>query len=129
MPTYFDELLDRFHAYLRGVDDALVRDAVARIDWNMAARALEPHPLPCVDQLDRIGEHLPRQLKIAFGTPIQKIPALQIIRVSFDVIRRRLADRLLFLRQQFHLELLHDRTGNFVLDGENIGQIAIKARY
>ena len=59
MPTYFDELLDRFHAYLRGVDDALVRDAVARIDWKMPARALEPHPLPCVDQLDRIGELAP----------------------------------------------------------------------
>ena len=56
MPTYLSELLDRFHAYLRGMDDALVRDAVARIDWNMPARALEPHPLPCVDQLDRIAE-------------------------------------------------------------------------
>jgi mannose-6-phosphate isomerase-like protein (cupin superfamily) len=59
VPKYFDELLDHFHAYLRGVDDALVRDAVARIDWNLPARALEPHPLPCVDQLDRIVDLAP----------------------------------------------------------------------
>lgn len=59
MPTYFDELLDRFHAYLRGVDNALVRDAVARIDWTMPAHPLEPHRLPCLDQLDRIAELAP----------------------------------------------------------------------
>ncbi|MBA1139298.1 dimethylsulfonioproprionate lyase family protein [Mesorhizobium neociceri] len=59
MLTNFDELLDRFHAYLRGVDNALVRDAVARIAWNMPARSLEPHRLPCLDQLDRIAELAP----------------------------------------------------------------------
>lgn len=59
MPTNFDELLDRFHAYLRGVDNALVRDAVGRIDWNMLARPLEPHPLPCLNLLDRIAELAP----------------------------------------------------------------------
>lgn len=59
MPTYFDELLDRFHAYLRGVDNALVRDAVTRIGWNMTARVLEAHPLPCLGLLDRIVKLAP----------------------------------------------------------------------
>ena len=59
MPTHFDELLDRFHGYLRGVDNMLVRDAVARSAWNMPARALEPHPLPCLGRLDRIVELTP----------------------------------------------------------------------
>ncbi|MGX5847005.1 dimethylsulfonioproprionate lyase family protein [Mesorhizobium sp. PL10] len=59
MPTYFDQLLDRFHVYLRGVDNALVRDAVARIAWTMPARPLEPHPLPCVGLLDRIVKLAP----------------------------------------------------------------------
>ena len=42
MTTKFDDLLGRFHGYLASVDDALVRDAVARIGWAMPARALEP---------------------------------------------------------------------------------------
>ncbi|RWM23221.1 MAG: transcriptional regulator [Mesorhizobium sp.] len=59
MTTNFDELLERFHAYLETFDDALVRDAVARIDWAMPARPLEAHPLPCLRQLDRIVELAP----------------------------------------------------------------------
>jgi hypothetical protein len=57
--TNFDELLERFHAYLETFDNALVRDAVARIGWVMPARRLEPHPLACLRQLDRIVELAP----------------------------------------------------------------------
>ncbi|RUU26595.1 MULTISPECIES: dimethylsulfonioproprionate lyase family protein [unclassified Mesorhizobium] len=56
MTTNFDELLKRSHATLETFDDALVRDAVARIGWAMPARPLEPHPLACLRQLDRIVE-------------------------------------------------------------------------
>ncbi|RWK53685.1 dimethylsulfonioproprionate lyase family protein [Mesorhizobium sp.] len=59
MTTNFDELLERFHATLATFDDALVRDAVARIGWAMPARRLEPRPLACLRQLDRIVELAP----------------------------------------------------------------------
>ncbi|SIT59772.1 Transcriptional regulator [Mesorhizobium prunaredense] len=59
MTTIFDELLERFHATLATFDDALVRDAVARIFWAMPARRLEPRPLACLRQLDRIVELAP----------------------------------------------------------------------
>lgn len=59
MTTKFDELLRCFHAYLASVDNTLVRDAVARIDWDMPARALEPHPLGCLRHLDRAVELAP----------------------------------------------------------------------
>ncbi|RUX98289.1 transcriptional regulator, partial [Mesorhizobium sp. M2A.F.Ca.ET.040.01.1.1] len=42
MPTIFDELLERFHSYLAGVDHDLLADEVARIGWNMPVRPLEP---------------------------------------------------------------------------------------
>ena len=63
MTTKFDELLRRFHAYLASVDDALVRDAVARIGWDMPARALEPHSLGCLHHLDRAAELAPSDAK------------------------------------------------------------------
>ncbi|MGX7873293.1 dimethylsulfonioproprionate lyase family protein [Mesorhizobium sp. ORM6] len=56
MTTKFDELLGHFRAYLASVSDALVRDAVTRIDWDMPARTLEPHPLGCLRHLDRAVE-------------------------------------------------------------------------
>ena len=56
MTTKFDELLGRFHAYLASVDDALVRDAVARIGWDMPARPLAPYPLGCLRHLDRAAD-------------------------------------------------------------------------
>ena len=59
MTTNFDELLERFRAYLWTFDDGLVRDAVARIGWDMPARPLESHPLACLRQLDRIAELAP----------------------------------------------------------------------
>jgi hypothetical protein len=61
--TKFDELLGRFHAYLACVDNALVRDAVARIGWDMPARALEPHPLGCVRHLDDAADLAPPAAK------------------------------------------------------------------
>ncbi|UVK36477.1 dimethylsulfoniopropionate lyase [Mesorhizobium sp. AR10] len=59
MTTNFDELLERFRSYLSTFDDGLVRDAVARIGWDMPPRRLEPHPLACLRQLDRIVELAP----------------------------------------------------------------------
>lgn len=56
MPKVCDELLDRFHGYLAGVDSDLVDDAVARIDWKMPPRRLDPHPLDCLRHLDRIEQ-------------------------------------------------------------------------
>ncbi|WP_214470490.1 dimethylsulfonioproprionate lyase family protein [Mesorhizobium sp. dw_380] len=63
MTTKFDELLRRFHAYLASVDDALVRDAVARIGWDMPARALKPRPLGCLCHLDRAADLAPMAAK------------------------------------------------------------------
>ncbi|AZO54247.1 MULTISPECIES: dimethylsulfonioproprionate lyase family protein [unclassified Mesorhizobium] len=63
MTTKFDELLGHFHAYLASVDDALVRDAVARIGWDMPARDLEPRPLDCLRHLDRAAELAPPDAK------------------------------------------------------------------
>ena len=63
MATKFDELLEQFHAYLASVDDALVRDAVAGIAWDMPARVLEPHPLGCLRHLDRAAELAPPDAK------------------------------------------------------------------
>ena len=59
MTTNFDELLEGFRAYLSTFDDGLVRDAVARIGWDMPPRPLESHPLACLRQLDRIAELAP----------------------------------------------------------------------
>ena len=63
MPTIFDQLLERFHAYLAGVDNDLVADEVARIGWDMPARMLEPRALACLDHLDRIAELAPADAK------------------------------------------------------------------
>ncbi|MER8749147.1 dimethylsulfoniopropionate lyase [Mesorhizobium sp. M1050] len=63
MTTKFDDLLGQFHAYLASVDHALVRDAVARIGWDMPARTLEPHPLACLRHLDRVVELAPPDAK------------------------------------------------------------------
>ncbi|TPK98160.1 transcriptional regulator [Mesorhizobium sp. B2-4-12] len=63
MTTKFDELLEQFRAYLASVDNALVRDAVARIGWDMPARALEPHTLGCLRHLDRAAELTPPDAK------------------------------------------------------------------
>jgi mannose-6-phosphate isomerase-like protein (cupin superfamily) len=59
MTTNLDELLKRFRGFLETFDDGLVRDAVARIGWDMPPRPLEPHPLACLHQLDRIVELAP----------------------------------------------------------------------
>ncbi|UVK52351.1 dimethylsulfoniopropionate lyase [Mesorhizobium sp. AR02] len=63
MTTKFDELLGRLHAYLASIDNALVRDAVARIGWDMPARALEPRPLGCLRHLDRAVDLAPTAAK------------------------------------------------------------------
>ncbi|MEI9415184.1 dimethylsulfonioproprionate lyase family protein [Mesorhizobium sp. Cs1321R2N1] len=63
MTTKFDELLEQFHAYLASVDDALVREAVARIGWDMPARDLEPYALGCLRHLDRAAELAPMAAK------------------------------------------------------------------
>ena len=63
MPTIFDELLDRFQAYLAGVRNDLVADEVARIGWDMPVRSLEPRALACLHYLDRIAGLAPADAK------------------------------------------------------------------
>ncbi|BCM20220.1 dimethylsulfonioproprionate lyase family protein [Mesorhizobium sp. J8] len=63
MPTIFDDLLERFQAYLGGVDSDLVADEVARIGWDMSARALESRVLGCLRYLDRIAALAPADAK------------------------------------------------------------------
>ncbi|MBW8909769.1 MAG: transcriptional regulator [Mesorhizobium sp.] len=59
MPTIFDALLREFQGYLKSVEDAVARDAVAAIAWAMPARSLEPHGLACLRHLDRIAALAP----------------------------------------------------------------------
>ncbi|RWD64109.1 dimethylsulfonioproprionate lyase family protein [Mesorhizobium sp.] len=67
MPTIFDGLLGRFHAYLAGVDNDLVADEVARIGWNMPVRPLEPRALACLGHLDRIAALAPTDARLLAG--------------------------------------------------------------
>ena len=50
----------------------------------------------------------------------------QIEIVGIDVRRAALLDRLLLRRQQLHLQRIDYRLGNLVLDGENVGQVAVE---
>lgn len=59
MSTNSNELLEHFRTYLETFEEALVRDAVAGIGWDMPARPLEPHGLPCLGYLDRVAELAP----------------------------------------------------------------------
>lgn len=68
MTTKFDDLLAVFHAVLTGVDDGLVRDAVARIDWAMSSRPLAPHALPCLRHLVRAADMAP-----GFARPLARL--------------------------------------------------------
>jgi hypothetical protein len=63
VPTIFDELLDRFHAYLARVDNDLVAGEVERIGWNMPARSVDPRALDSLRHLDRIAELAPTDAK------------------------------------------------------------------
>src|SRR5947207_11419662 len=58
---------------------------------------------------------------------MDELPAAQVVSVSFDVFCRYLLNRFPFLREKLHLQLFHDRVCDFVLNGEDIGQIAIKS--
>ena len=74
-----------------------------------------------------LGEHAPRQLVVRLRVPVKELAAAQVIGVRLDVVGRRLRDRLALLRQQLDLELLDDRVGDLVLDGEDVGQVAVVA--
>ena len=58
---------------------------------------------------------------------MEKVAASQVISVGFNIIGRRLLDRFLLLRQQLDLQLLDNRVRDFVLDREDVGQIAIES--
>ncbi|WP_027051371.1 dimethylsulfonioproprionate lyase family protein [Mesorhizobium erdmanii] len=77
MTTKFDELLGQFHAYLAGVDSALVRDAMTRIGWDMPGRVLEPHSLACLRHLDRAAELAPTAAKALVQRLAQQRNALR----------------------------------------------------
>jgi hypothetical protein len=68
--TIFDDLLEAFRMALAGIDDALVQDAVADIDWSMPVRPLVPHPLACLRHLDRAVEIAP-----VFAHPLVRLLA------------------------------------------------------
>ena len=59
--------------------------------------------------------------------PVQELPPAQVVGVGLDVVGRGLGDGLLLLRQELHLQLLDDRVRDFVLDGEDVGEVAIVA--
>ena len=58
---------------------------------------------------------------------VEELAAPQIVGVGLDIVGRRLLDRLLLLRQKLDLELLDDRLGDLVLDGEDVGEVAVVA--
>ena len=49
------------------------------------------------------------------------------MRVCLHILRRGLLDLLLLLGQELDLQLLDDRLGDFVLNRENVGQVAVVA--
>ena len=62
-----------------------------------------------------------------FRAAMQKIPAAQVVGISFNIIGRRLRDRFFLLGKKFDFELLYDRMSDFILNCEDVSQIAIKS--
>ena len=58
---------------------------------------------------------------------MEKLPTLEIVSVGLDIGSRSQSNGLLLLRQELDLQLLDDGLGDFVLDRENVGQIAVEA--
>ncbi len=54
-------------------------------------------------ELDRLGEHLPRQHKEILGHVVEELAAFEIVSVSLDIGGRCLRDRLFFRWQQLDL--------------------------
>jgi hypothetical protein len=65
--TIFDELLQGFRDYLAGFDNEMLRRFAVGIDWQMAARPLEPNTLRCLAHLDRAAELAPAQARRLAG--------------------------------------------------------------
>ena len=76
-------------------------------------------------EFDSLGEHSFCKTVICSGVPVEKLPSPEVVGVSFDIPRRRLFDSLLFFRQQPDLELVDDGVCDLVLDGEDVGQVAV----
>src|SRR5438094_3485858 len=95
-----------------------VEKRIAVSDSGVSARVIRV-------ELDRFCKHPPRELEITFGIPVKKIATAQVVSVGLHVQSRRFADQFLFLRQQLHFQLLDDSVRDFVLDGEDVGEIAI----
>jgi Dimethlysulfonioproprionate lyase len=75
--TIFDELLGEFQSYLSGIESARVRDFLGGIDWNMPARNLDAHRLPCLGHLPRLAVIAgPGERRIA-GLLARHAPALR----------------------------------------------------
>lgn len=56
---------------------------------------------------------------------VGELAAPEIIGIGLDIGGRLIGDRLLLFRQQTHLQLADDRMGDLVLDGEDVGQVAV----
>ena len=57
---------------------------------------------------------------------MQKLASSEIVRIRLHVVGRVLLNRIFLLRQQLHLQLFDYGVRDFVLDGEDIGKIAIE---
>ena len=78
-------------------------------------------------EISRPGEEASRQLQGSFGARVEKLAPSEIVGIGLDIRGRRLFYRLLLFRQQLDLELVDDRVRDFVLDRENVGQVAVVA--
>ena len=78
-------------------------------------------------QLHCLVEHALCEQHMLRRVQMKEMAALEIVVVGVDVLRGRRLDRLPFAWQQLDLELIHDRLRDFVLDGEDVGQISVVA--
>ena len=78
-------------------------------------------------EINRPGEEAPRELQGSFGARVEKLAPSEIVGIRLDIRGRRLFYRLLLFRQQRDLELVDDGVCDLVLDGENVGEVAVIA--
>src|SRR5262245_30093988 len=77
-------------------------------------------------ELRRSSKHAPCQLEVMFCASVQKVSTAQVVSVRVNVFGRNMPDPLPLLRQQLDLELFYNCVRDFVLDPEDVDQIAIE---
>ena len=78
-------------------------------------------------EVGRADEHVAAEAQEVLGRVVEELAALQIEIIGLDAGRGGLANGVDLGRHQPHLQLFDDGPGDLVLDGENVGQIAIIA--